>query len=150
MDAEILFFMTAKDQSEFLEIATKSCDSVSNISNSNNMKLHLGSCYLIFKPSSLNINTLYTGSLEIRSSLFSTDIDTLDKERTKTVFRKLRNWIKKYYWSRLAYLNQNNNQKLTPSRNHWLGPDAKSWKESSKKHMLKLSSTSWMIFEIGY
>jgi len=150
MDAEILFFMTSKDQDDFLKVVEKHCDSISEANHSKNLMFQIGGCSLVFVSSKLEVDTLFMGKLEIRLSNVSTDIETFDRERAKTVFRKLRNWMKKHYWSRLAYLNQNKNNKLTPSRNHWLGPDAKIWKESDKKHLLKLSKTSWMVFEIGY
>jgi len=51
----------------------------------------------------------------------------------------------------LAYQHQNKKGKLTPSRNHWLGPEAKKWKDvDSSNHILKLSKTSWMEFDIGF
>ena len=151
MDAEILFFMTSKDQSNFLEIVSIHCDSMVQKADSTALKLYVGSCYLLFTPSILEGNTLFSGKLEIRMSDYSDEVNLKDQERTKSVFRKLRNWLKKQYWSRLAYLNQNKKGKLTPSRNHWLGQDAKLWKERDEKiRLLRLSPTSWMVFELGY
>ncbi|MEH6456336.1 MAG: hypothetical protein V7749_08435 [Cocleimonas sp.] len=143
--------MSTKDQVDFLEIAGKYCDSIVEESPFKLLVLNVGSCKLLFTPSILEGNTLFIGKLEIRLSEFSDSLDIRDHERSKLVFRKCRNWLKKYYWSRLAYLNQNKKGKLTPSRNHWLGPDAKLWKEIDEgTHLLKLSQTSWMVFELGY
>ncbi len=151
MDAEILLFMSDKDQEEFLGIAKTCCDSISEASQSKTLEFHIGGCKLLFTPSALEDMTLYIGKLEIRSNELTENIILKDKERAKLIFRKLRNWIKNNYWSRLAYLNENKKGKLTPSRNHWLGPDAKLWKEGDEKHrVLKLSKTSWMVFELGY
>ena len=151
MDAEILFFMTLKDQSNFLEVASSHCDSIAEETQSKRLILTIDSCHLLFTPSILQANTLFVGKLEIRLSAHSDQINLRDQNRTKSIFRKLRNWIKKHYWSRLAYLNQNKNNKLTPSRNDWLGPDAKRWKKGNvKTRRLKLSQTSWMVFELGY
>lgn len=151
MDAEILFFMTTKDQADFFKFAGSHCDSIVEESKNKVFVLHIGSCQLLFTPSVLEANTLYIGKLEIRLNELSDQLDIIDQERIKSIFRKLRNWIKKYYWSRLAYLNQNKKNKLSPSRNHWLGPDAKAWKEDDQKNrFLKLSHTSWMVFELGY
>jgi len=151
MDAEILFFMSTKDQADFLEIAGRQCDSIVEDPQTRVLLLHIGSCQLLFMPSIIEKNTLFTGKLEIRMSDLSDQVDIQDQERAKSVFRKLRNWLKKNYWSRLAYLNQNKKDKITPSRNHWLGPDAKLWKETDEKmRFLKLSQTSWMVFELGY
>jgi len=150
MDAEILFFMNDKDQTDFFDVAKKTCDSISINSDTNKLTIFVGSCHLLFTPSYLDKNTIYIGSLEIRSSNFPSEVPIQDIERAKSIFRKLRNWIKKHYWSRLAYLNQNKNGKLTPSRNHWLGPNTKIWKEANSENILKLSKSSWMIFEIGY
>ncbi len=151
MDAEILFFMTSKDQSDFLEMVSSHCDSIVEEAHSKSLFVNIGSRHLLFTPSILEENILFVGKLEIRLSDNSDQIDIKDQERAKLIFRKLRNWLKKHYWSRLAYLNQNKKDKLTPSRNHWLGPDAKSWKEADEKtRLLKLSPTSWMVFELGY
>ena len=151
MDAEILFFMTAKDQSDFLTMVRGCCDSLTKQIDSNKFFFKVAGCHLIFTPTMFEDDTLYAGKLEIRTSSFPEETSQIDKDRVQAVFRKLRNWIKKNYWSRLAYFNQNKKGKLTPSRNHWLGPDAKRWKqENTEKHVLKLSKTSWMEFEIGY
>lgn len=147
MDAEIQFFMTEKDESDFLDFARTLVDSIDK--NSIPLRLILGDCELLFTPSSLEENTLFTGKLEIR--LGKAELNYKDLERAKSAFRKLRNKIKKSYWSRLAYLDKNKNDKLTPSRVHWLGADAKKWKEADpEKHILKLSKTSWMVFDIGF
>lgn len=151
MDAEILFFMSAKDQADFLEVAKDYCDSINEELHSKKLILTIGDCQLLYTPSVFEENALYIGKLEIRFSELSEKSSLTDQERTKSSFRKLRNWLKKNYWSRLAYLNVDKKNKLTPSRNHWLGPDAKVWKEGDKEmRSLKLSITSWMIFEIGY
>jgi len=145
MDAEILFFMSAKDQSEFLSFANKSCDSI--VEEFDQFQLRIGDCELLFTPSIIEGNTRYCGKFEIR--IGPSDKACKDQERAKSTFRKLRNYIKKNYWSRLAYTNKKG--KLTPSRNHWLAPDAKKWKDSDPdKHILKLSKTSWMVFDIGF
>ncbi len=147
MDAEILFFMTEKDQSEFLSFAEKSCDSI--VSQNCIYEFIVGDCKLLFTPSISEKDTLYCGKLEIR--LGRSEFNCNDQEKTKSAFRKFRNYLKKGYWSRLAYENNNKKGKLTPSRNHWLGPDAKQWKEAdAKNHTLKLSKTSWMEFDIGF
>jgi len=144
MDAEILFFMTPKDQADFLAFAKNQLDGV----DASDTILHLtvGDCSLHFTPSFMEDDVIYMGKLEIRLG----KVDCNDKERLKATFRKLRNWIKKHYFSRLAYLDKKKKDKLTPSRVHWLGADAKQWKQSEpSKHFLRLSKTSWMIFEIG-
>ncbi len=147
MDAEILFFMSKKDQSDFLTLAKTSCDSITT--HDDVIRLNLGDCVLFFTPSKFEENTLFCGKLEIRIGPSATACK--DQERAKSNFRKLRNHIKKTFWSRLAYKNKNKKNKLTPSRNHWLGPDAKLWKEGNlENNKLKLSKTSWMVFELGY
>jgi hypothetical protein len=147
MDAEILFFMSEKDQADFLKLAETSCDSIST--HEDIIHLNLGDCSLFFKPSRFEDNILYCGKLEIRIGPSATACK--DQERAKSSFRKLRNHIKKTFWSRLAYENKNKRNNLTPSRNHWLGADAKLWKERDiANNKLKLSKTSWMVFELGY
>lgn len=147
MDAEIQFFMTANDEQEFLAFAETQIDSLEN--NNASIRLIMGDCELLFTSSITEVDILYAGKLEIH--LGSTEISYKDLERAKSTFRKLRNRIKRKYWSRLAYKDQNKKDRLTPSRVHWLAPDAKKWKESNpEKHTLKLSRTSWMIFDIGF
>lgn len=147
MDAEILFFMSEADQKTFFVEVEKHCDRIET--RTDMFHLIIGDCYLQFTPTLFEESTLYCGRLEIRMG--STEKNCKNQEKAKSVFRKLRNWIKKHYWSRLAYLNKNKRDKLTPSRNHWLGPDAKRWKETNPTHnILKLSKTSWMQFDIGF
>jgi len=147
MDAEILFFMTEKDKSDFLLFAEKHCDSIVNLCDT--IELNIGDCKLLFTHSILENDILHCGKLEIR--LGRSEFGCNDEEKAKSIFRKLRNYLKKSFWSRLAYENKNKKGQLTPSRNHWLGPDAKKWKEAdSTSHILKLSKTSWMEFEIGF
>ena len=146
MDAEIQFFMTSTDETDFLAFAQKHLDRVT--SSKEGAQFTIGDCELQFTSSVIDDNSMFAGKLEIR--LDDPDFNYEDIERAKSVYRKLRNWIKKKYWSRLAYLHKNKKDKLTPSRVHWLGPDAKRWKEAdSENHILKLSRTSWMVFEIG-
>ncbi len=146
MDAEIQFFMTEKDEADFLDFVKVHIDEIEN--HGPQMKFRMGDCELLFSASVMQKNKLYIGRLEIR--LGNPDENFESAERAKTTFRKLRNWIKKNYYSRLAYLNKKKKDKLTPSRVHWLGPDAKKWKQKHPEHNeLRLSKTSWMIFEIG-
>ena len=143
MDAEIQFFMTAKDEQDFLAVADKHVDKIEG--NKGSLILIIGDCQLVFNPSERSDNTIYAGRLLIRSSNESAS----DLERAKSIFRKLRNWIKKKYFSRLAFINKKG--KLTPSRIHWLGPDAKKWKQQDpEEYVLKLSHTSNTVFDIGF
>ena len=147
MDAEILFFMTEQDELDFLAFAEKHCDSI-NIKNGLS-ELNVGDCKLLLTSSAIESGAMYCGKLEIR--LGRSEFDCEDQEKAKSVFRKLRGYLKKNFWSRLAYENKNKKGRLTPSRNHWLGPNAKKWKEADLTgHLLKLSKTSWMEFEIGF
>lgn len=147
MDAEIQFFMTAIDEQEFLAFAETQIDSLDK--ESTPMRLVVGDCELLFTSSVIEADILYAGKIEIHSG--STETNYKDLERAKSLFRKLRNRIKKKYWSRLAYKDKNKKDRLTPSRVHWLAPDAKTWKdENPEKHILKLSRTSWMEFDIGF
>lgn len=147
MDAEIQFFMTEKDQETFLAFSEKIIDSIDKTSAT--YRFIIGDCELLFSPSIRDGDILYMGKLEIRQS--SSDMACKDQLRAINHYKKLRNWLKKNYWSRLAYINKNKKDKLMPSRVHWLGADAKKWKETdSNKHILKLSTTSWMVFDIGF
>jgi len=147
MDAEIRFFMTTGDEAEFLEFASKHID---KIKKGSTLKQHfiIDECELLYTSTQLEGNTMYSGVLEIRIMAEDTCKGQL---RASSVYKKLRNWLKKNYWSRLAFINKNKKDKLMPSRIHWLGPEAKKWKEENpQKRILKLSKTSWMEFDIGF
>jgi hypothetical protein len=147
MDAEIRFFMTPDDEAEFIGFANKHIDV---IKQGNELKQHfvIDECELLFTPTQLEDNTMYSGVLEIR---IGAEDSCKGQLRATIIYKKLRNWIKKKYWSRLAFINKTKKNKLMPSRIHWLAPEAKKWKEENpEKHTLKLSKTSWMVFDIGF
>ena len=145
MQSELQFFMSETDQSHFFAFVRELVDAVSE----DRSTLHIGDCVMTFTPSSFADNTLFTGKLSI-NTIDQAGVACHDEERAKTVFRKIKKWLKKHYWSRLAFLNKHKKNKLTPSRAYWLGPDAKKWKDANPdQHILKLSATSWMVFEIG-
>ena len=147
MDAEIRFFMTKADEEEFLIFARKHIDKIEK-SDSLKQRFIIDECELLYTPTQLEDNIMYSGVLEIR---IPADNSCKGQLRATSIYKKLRNWLKKNYWSRLAFINKNKKDKLTPSRIHWLGPEAKKWKEEDpKNHLLKLSRTSWMIFDIGF
>jgi hypothetical protein len=144
MESEQQFFMTEKDQNVFFDFVLGLVDSIDLREESQTYQFSIDDCSLIFTPSPQDKNILYAGKLNIKTECCKKE------ERTKKVYRKLKSWLKKNYWSRLAYLNQNKNNQLTPSRAYWVGPDAKSWKdEDPEDHVFKLSATSWMVFDIG-
>ncbi len=147
MDAEIRFFMTTGDEKEFLEFASKHIDKIEK-EDSLKQRFIIDECELLYTPTLLEDNTLYSGVLEIR--ILAED-SCKGQLRATSIYKKLRNWLKKKYWSRLAFINKNKKDRLMPSRIHWLGPEAKKWKEEDpKNHLLKLSKTSWMVFDIGF
>ncbi|MCF6189726.1 MAG: hypothetical protein L3J51_04535 [Cocleimonas sp.] len=160
MDAEIRFFMTHTDEAEFLAFANKHIDEIKQGSslkqeNSPEQKYSakqsfiVGDCELFFTPTVIENHTMYSGVLEIR--IENSNTACKNQLRANATYKKLRNWIKKKYWSRLAYINKTKKDKLMPTRIHWLAPKAKKWKEEdSEKHILKLSKTSWMVFDIGF
>jgi hypothetical protein len=152
MDAEIRFFMTIGDEEAFFDFAKKQVDSIVVFdaeSETQKQRLHIGDCELYFTPTVIEDNTMYSGVLEIR--IENTDTACKNQMRANMTYKKLRNWIKKKYWSRLAFINKMKKDQLMPSRIHWLAPEAKKWKEADpEKHLLKLSKTSWMVFDIGF
>ncbi len=147
MDAEIRFFMTTGDEEEFLAFASKHIDKIEKGASAK-QRFMIDECELLYTPTKLEDNTMYSGVLEVRILAENTCKGQL---RATSVYKKLRNWLKKHYWSRLAFINKNKKDKLMPSRIHWLGPEAKKWKEEDpENHILKLSKTSWMVFDIGF
>ncbi len=150
MDAEIRFFMTDDDEQEFLAVVNNNVDQVINTDNDKQHFL-IGDCKLLYTATLSEGNTLYSGVLEIRTTNINIETACKDQMRAAKVYKKLRNWIKKNYWSRLAYINKTKKDQLMPTRIHWLAPQAKKWKEADpENHLLKLSKTSWMVFDIGF
>lgn len=148
MDAEIRFFMTAKDEAEFIAVVEAIVDEI-DTKNPLKQRFLIGDCELFFTPTLMEDEVMYSGVLETR--IENNDDACKDQIRANASYKKLRNWIKKHYWSRLAFINKDKKDKLMPSRIHWLAPEAKIWKESDEKnHLLKLSKTSWMTFDIGF
>ena len=154
MDAEIRFFMTDEDEEEFFTEVNKHVDQIITTDNSTDndkQRLLIGDCELLYTATLAEGNTLYSGVLEIRTTNINIETACKDQTRAAKVYKKLRNWIKKNYWSRLAYINKTKKDQLMPTRIHWLAPQAKKWKEADpEKHLLKLSKTSWMVFDIGF
>jgi hypothetical protein len=150
MDAEIRFFMTDEDEEAFLAVVNKNVDQILQTDTSQ-LRLIVGDCELLYTPTQIEGNTLYTGVLEIRTTNIKLETTCNDQVQASKTYKKLRNWIKKNYWSRLAYINKTKKDQLMPTRIHWLAPQAKKWKEADpEKHHLKLSKTSWMVFDIGF
>ena len=149
MDAEIRFFMTSEDEATFVAFAKKHIDEII-LSDTLIQRFVVGDCDLLFTPTVAEGDTLYSGVLEIRIDA-SDDSACKNQMRANASYKKLRNWLKKNYWSRLAYINKTKKDQLMPSRIHWLAPEAKKWKEADpESHLLKLSKTSWMVFNIGF
>jgi len=149
MDAETRFFMTPTDQAEFIQFAKKHVDEIDKSSIPH--RFIVSDCELLFTPTELEekTKTMYSGVFEIR--IKADDTACKNQIKANASYKKLRNWIKKKYWSRLAFINKTKNDKLMPSRIHWLAPEAKKWKETDEdNHILKLSKTSWMVFNIGF
>ncbi len=152
MQSEIQFFMTQTDQEEFFAYAETLVDRLGNDQDdkpAGTTIFSIGKCKLLFTPSPFENNTLFAGKISI-NTLDEKGKACDEEQRAKKTYRDIKKWIKKNYWSRLAYLDKTKNNKLTPSRAYFLGSDAKKWKDSNPgKHKLKLSATSWVVFEIG-
>ena len=84
MDAEILFFMTIEDESDFLSFAGKNCDSIEH--QNGKSELIVGACTLLFTRAILENDVLYCGKLEIR--LGRSGYECNNQEKAKSVFRK--------------------------------------------------------------
>ena len=143
MKAELQFFMTAKDMSDFLQFAQDKVDIIEN-----SQRFVIGDCEINLEPSLITDNTIFIGHINIDTG--SNDQSCNDQERAKSVFRSLRNWLKKNYTCKLSTATLENKDKQSMSRSHWLGPDARRWKEEDEnKHLLRLSQTSSAIFEVA-
>lgn len=141
MKAELQFLMSATDTDAFLTFAKDHVDSMED------SRFVIGDCEIIFTPSKLIDNALIVGSIMINSG--GIDDGLQDQTRANNTYRTLRNWIKKHYYSRLSTWTVGNEAKMGRTRNHWLGPDAKQWKETTGNTEMRLSETSQVMFDIA-
>lgn len=151
MKAELQFFMSSQDTEAFLAFASNHIDRHEERENTESQEAELvfvvGDCELIFKPSRLIDNTLLIGSLSINSGGLDDGLN--DQTRANNTYRQLRNWIKKHYYSRLSTWTDGNENKLSRTRNHWLGSDAKQWKQANPDAQLCLSENYGVFFDIA-
>jgi hypothetical protein len=142
MKAELQFFMLPSDVETFIHFVTDHVDNVEL-----NVGFMLGDCMLEFKPSQWRENTLMVGTLLIDSG--GLDDGCADHLRANKAYRILRNWIKENYDNRLSTWIGDEVHKMGRSRNQWLAPDAKKWKQQHKDAVMRFSKTSDVMFDIA-
>jgi hypothetical protein len=142
MKAELQFFMLPSDAEDFINFAK---DHIETITADNN--LAIGDCILEFQPSQLTENTLTVGTLSIDSG--GLDDGCSDHLRANKAYRTLRNWIKDKYDNRLSTWVETQESKMGRSRNQWLAPDAKSWKQENNDAVMRFSLQSPVLFDIA-
>ncbi len=143
MKAELQFFMTPKDTEDFLRFTQDKVDAIEEARH-----FIIGDCEIHHEASLLSNDTIFIGRINIDTG----DINhhCKDQERAKAVFRTLRNWLKKHYTCKLSTASLDDPDKRSMSRSHWLGPDAKRWKEKdASNRLLRLSTTSPATFDVA-
>ena len=142
MKAELQFFMLPSDAQVFIDFAKNHIDSLTPDNH-----FAIGDCLLEFKPSQQIENTLTVGTLSINSG--GLDDGCSDHLRANKTYRILRNWIKDQYDNRLSSWIETQESKIGRTRNQWLAPDAKSWKQQNDDAIMRFSSQSPVFFGIA-
>ncbi|MCK5809637.1 MAG: hypothetical protein KAH00_01035 [Cocleimonas sp.] len=142
MKAELQFFMLPSDAEDFTRFAK---DHIETITTDNHFAI--GDCILEFQPSELLENTLTVGTLSIDSG--GLDDGCSDHFRANKAYRTLRNWIKDQYDNRLSSWIEHQESKIGRSRNQWLAPDAKHWKQQNDDAIMRFSLQSPVFFGIA-
>lgn len=142
MKAELQFFMIDSDKAEFLDFAQQHIDRIEDDTH-----FIIGDCEILFTPSVLIDDTLLMGKIAINSG--GVDDGLKDQTRANNAYRQLRNWFKKNYYGRLSTWTEGKEEKLSRSRNLWLGLGAKKWKEENPDTTMKLSKEGSIIFGIA-
>ena len=142
MKAELQFFMLPSDIETFVEFATAHIDTIEP-----NKGFTVGDCLLEFQPSKLVENTLTVGTLSVNSG--GLDEGCRDHLQANKAYRTLRKWIKENYDNRLSTWVEQEAHKIGRTRNQWLAPDAKRWKQQHKTSILRFSNKSLVLFDIA-
>ncbi len=142
MKAELQFFMLPSDIEAFVHFAKDHVDSIQS-----NQYFMVGDCELRFQPSKLIENTLTVGTLSIDSG--GLDNGCKDHLRANNSYRALRKWIKTHYDNRLSTWSEGEMHKMKRTRNQWLAPNAKIWKQENKEAVMRFSKTSPIFFDIA-
>ena len=142
MKAALQLLMLPSDVQVFLDFAKDHVDSIDA-----EQRLLVGDCELIFKASEQHENTLFVGSLSINSG--GLDDGCKDSNRANNVYRELRKWIKKNYDNRLSTWEEGKKDKMGRTRNQWLAPDAKAWKQKNADAEIRHSPTSIVYYDIA-
>ncbi len=143
MKAELQFFMLPSDVETFIRFAEDYVDTI----NKTDQCFTVGNCELGFKPSQLIENTLMVGTLSVDSG--GLDDGCSDHLRANKSYRTLRKWIKENYDNRLSTWTEDKQHEMGRTRNQWLAPDAKVWKQSNETAVMRFSHTSPVLFDIA-
>ncbi|MCK5813237.1 MAG: hypothetical protein KAH03_03220 [Cocleimonas sp.] len=142
MKAELQFFMLPSDAETFIRFATDHVDTIKP-----NQGFGVGDCELAFQPSRWVENTLMVGTLSVDSG--GLDDGCKDHLRANKAYRTLRKWIKAHYDNRLSTWIEGEEHKIGRTRNQWLAPDAKLWKQANNDTVMRFSTTNSVLFDIA-
>lgn len=148
MKAELQFFAMPDDADVLLAFAKNKVDSIEVLNNENAQqhRLVIGDCDILYTASTLQDHMLLVGSVAINTG--PVNHSCKDQERAKTVYRRLRKWLKKNYSNKLSTDSLDGSEKVALARNHWISPAAVAWKREDQQRQLKLYDTSPIIFEL--
>lgn len=142
MKAELQLLMLPSDVQVFLDFAKNHVDSIGS-----GQYLMIGDCELTFQASEQSENSLFVGSLRINSG--GLDDGCKDSNRANNVYREVRKWVKKNYDNRLSTWEEGKKDKMGRTRNQWLAPDAKAWKQNNNDAEIRHSATSTVYYDIA-
>lgn len=142
MKSELQIFMLPSDVEAFINFAKDHIDTITP-----NQCFTVGDCELGFYPSKMVENTLMVGTLSVDSG--GLDDGCKDHLRANKAYRTLRKWIKANYDNRLSTWSEGMEHKMGRTRNQWLAPDAKQWKQSNEDAVMRFSQHNPVLFGIA-
>jgi len=147
MKAEIQFFALPDDVQVLLSLVKDKVDSIHAVENVQHQScLVVGDCQIIITAGTIQENMLIVGSVAINTG--PKEDACADQERTKSIYRDLRKWLKKNYSNKLKTFSLEADNKVSAARNHWLSPEARIWSLADDSREMKLYDTSPVVFAV--
>jgi hypothetical protein len=145
MRSEFQFFMTAKDQEEFLEFAVLYIHKIDKTPKIY-WKLFIGDCFIQFDPGRIHNGDLISGRIAIATHGLDNEPICEHRAEAEKIYIKFRNWLKKTYTNKLTCRNIYRPESSQLSKHLWVGPDAEKWKQDNEG-TLKQIPDGFVVFE---
>ena len=141
INSEVRFFMTGKDEEEFLHFALDHVDSLEKESDYQ-WHLCLDGYRIQLLRSQIKDEVLVIGRIALRTR------EDQDSKNAEKIYRKLGRWIKGRYTNSLLVRNVNNGNSTRAIKDVWLAPDA-AIAANNNGIVLGQNSKAIVVFEIN-